>query len=168
MFKAGLPLQGLLHDMSKFSPTEFCASAKYWSGNRSPIDNEKDVTGYSLAWQHHKGHNPHHPEYWLENVMNPQEEITPLLMPYKYAVEMICDWVGAGMAYNSGEFNYNEPLEYFVKNNQHKRIHPAIKLFALDVLMTISSEKSFGVINEKVLSEKYKNNCNHYFNNYEQ
>ena len=55
-------------DLSKYGITEFCSSAKYFQGNRSPIDAEKEETGYSLAWQHHKGHNPHHWEYWIDNI----------------------------------------------------------------------------------------------------
>jgi len=34
---AGIPFQGLIHDLSKFSPSEFIESAKYFQGNRSPI-----------------------------------------------------------------------------------------------------------------------------------
>lgn len=48
-FKCGLIWRGLMHDNSKFGPTEFWASAKYWQGNRSPIDAEKEACGYSLA-----------------------------------------------------------------------------------------------------------------------
>ena len=46
-FICGLYKQGLLHDMSKFSPTEFWESVKYWQGTRSPIDACKEDKGYS-------------------------------------------------------------------------------------------------------------------------
>ena len=62
--KLGIPIQGLLHDMSKFSPIEFWESVKYYQGGKSsPINACKADKGYSLAWQHHKGRNPHHYEY---------------------------------------------------------------------------------------------------------
>lgn len=67
-FHVGLFKQGLLHDLSKYSPVEFITSAKYYQGNRSPINAEKEDKGYSLAWQHHKGRNPHHWEYWVDNL----------------------------------------------------------------------------------------------------
>lgn len=67
-FRIGLYKQGLLHDLSKYSPIEFLTSAKYYQGTRSPINAEKEDKGYSLAWQHHKGHNPHHWEYWVDNL----------------------------------------------------------------------------------------------------
>lgn len=62
----GITWQGLVHDLSKFSPAEFTASAKYFQGDKSPIEAEKEATGYSAAWNHHKGHNPHHWEYWTD------------------------------------------------------------------------------------------------------
>ena len=35
-FKAGIGLQGLFHDLSKYSPVEFFTGAKYYQGNKSP------------------------------------------------------------------------------------------------------------------------------------
>ena len=49
-FRCGLYKQGLLHDLSKYSWVEFSAGARYYQGNRSPIDREKEVKGYSLGW----------------------------------------------------------------------------------------------------------------------
>ena len=44
-FKVGLYRQGLLHDLSKYSPTEFLVGAKYYQGNRSPNNAEREATG---------------------------------------------------------------------------------------------------------------------------
>ena len=65
-FKCGLYWQGLVHDLSKYSLVEFIPQIKYWTGKRSPIDEEIDDIGYSSAWLHHKGRNKHHYEYWLD------------------------------------------------------------------------------------------------------
>ena len=62
-FKCGLYKQGLLHDLSKYSPTELKTGAKYWVGTRSPNSIERETIGYSSAWLHHKGRNKHHWEY---------------------------------------------------------------------------------------------------------
>ena len=35
-FKVGLYRQGLLHDLSKYSPSEFWTGVRYYQGNRSP------------------------------------------------------------------------------------------------------------------------------------
>lgn len=53
-FDCGLYKQGLLHDLSKYSWVEFSSGVKYFQGNRSPIDKEKEVIGYSKGWLHHK------------------------------------------------------------------------------------------------------------------
>ena len=56
-FKIGLYRQGLLHDLSKYSPTEFLVGCKYYQGTMSPNNAERKEKGYSLAWLHHKGRN---------------------------------------------------------------------------------------------------------------
>ena len=35
--RAGIPWRGFVHDLSKFSPTEFAESVKYYVGVHSPI-----------------------------------------------------------------------------------------------------------------------------------
>ena len=64
-FEVGLYKQGLLHDMSKYSPTEFIESSKYYTGKHSPISEAKRENGYSKAWLHHKGRNKHHSDCLL-------------------------------------------------------------------------------------------------------
>ena len=54
-FRIGLYRQGLAHDLSKYSWTEFSKGCRYWQGNRSPNNAEREDTGVSLAWLHHKG-----------------------------------------------------------------------------------------------------------------
>ncbi len=124
-FKCGIYKRGLLHDLSKYGITEFMSSAKYFQGNRSPIDAEKAETGYSIAWQHHKGHNPHHWEYWIDNLGTYENK--PIKIPYEYVVEMICDWLGAGIVYSKNKPDYDkpysEPLEYYNKFKKERLLH---------------------------------------------
>ena len=49
-WRVGLYRQGLTHDLSKFSPVEFAAGARYYQGNRSPNEIERREKGYSAAW----------------------------------------------------------------------------------------------------------------------
>lgn len=108
--------RGLFHDMSKFSPQEFFSSARYFCGDRSPISREKEEKGYSLAWQHHHNHNPHHWEYWMDG-------LTPVEIPMKYVREMICDWIGAGKAYNKAVWTRSTPFNWFKSQlEEHKVI----------------------------------------------
>ena len=65
-FQVGLYRQGLLHDLSKYTWTEFKTGVRYYQGDRSPNAAEKEIMGYSPAWLHHKGRNKHHFEYWTD------------------------------------------------------------------------------------------------------
>ena len=94
--KAGVLWQGLRHDLSKYSPTEFLPGIKYYTGQRSPNEGERAENGYSLAWIHHKGRNKHHFEYWTD--YNPVSKLVePVEMPVNYVAEMFCDRVAAGL-----------------------------------------------------------------------
>ena len=78
--KAGIPFRGLMHDLSKYSITEFFESAKYYNGGFSPISTCKKENGYSKAWLHHKGRNKHHHEYWYDYAAPDKAAV----IPYKY------------------------------------------------------------------------------------
>lgn len=121
-FKFGLYRRGLLHDLSKFSITEFAPSARYFQGTSSPIDKEKQEKGYSAAWLHHKAHNKHHQWYWMDWDSN--QDPTPCQIPREYVYEMIADWIGAGMVYGkkSGkEWSWDEPYEYYKAHNRNSK-----------------------------------------------
>lgn len=118
----GIWWQGIVHDLSKYSPIEFSPSAKYFQGNRSPIEAEKEDCGYSFAWLHHKGCNPHHWEYWID--FGSKGEIIADRIPKKYVIEMLCDWIGAGKVYAKGEWSQNDPLDYYNKVRAGRYFHP--------------------------------------------
>lgn len=113
--KAGIPIQGLVHDLSKFSPTEFLESVKYYQGASSPIDACKKEKGYSNAWFHHKGRNKHHYEYWTDNFDYGGK---PIEMPLKYKKEMICDYMAAGRAYYGSKFTFEKEYEWWQNKKQ--------------------------------------------------
>ena len=122
-FKAGIGFQGLFHDLSKFSPTEFIPGAKYFEGTRSPNEAERENTGYSLAWIHHKGRNRHHFEYWTDyNAVTRIME--PVPMPDRYIKEMFCDRVAACRVYMGKAYDRTAPLKYFYKGIKTRVIHP--------------------------------------------
>lgn len=130
-FKQGLYWQGLTHDLSKYSPTEFFESVKYYQGDSSPIVAAKKDKGYSLAWQHHKGRNPHHYEYWTDNYDN---GTTTLIMPYKYFVEQICDYIGAARAYMGKDFSYVKEWEWWkARKSRGLAMHPKV-IQMLDII----------------------------------
>lgn len=138
-FKAGIGLQGLFHDLSKYSPAEFLAGAKYYKGNKSPNEGEREIYGYSPAWLHHKGRNKHHFEYW--NDYDPiAKKVLPVEMPKRYLVEMFCDRVAASMIYQGKNYKQTYPLEYFNRGKANRFIHKNTS-DKLEELLTMLAEK---------------------------
>ena len=137
-FKCGLFKQGILHDLSKYSFTEFRSSAKYFQGKSSPIDAEKNVNGYSLAWQNHKGKNKHHWQYWTDFENG---KLIALLMPPKYLSEMICDWIGAGKAYNKGKWSVNTFKSWYENNKDLMILHEETRKCIEELIGKSNSEK---------------------------
>lgn len=76
------------HDESKYSIEEYDAYDTYFYGPMS-----KDVKeNFNYAWLHHIHENPHHWQYWVLINDDPEEGTVALDIPYKYVIEMICDW----------------------------------------------------------------------------
>lgn len=122
-FRAGIGWQGLFHDLSKYSPREFLAGARYYQGNRSPNEVEREKFGYSPAWLHHKGRNRHHFEYWTD--YSPVERrVMPVKMPLKYVAEMFCDRVAASKIYQGDKYTQEHPIAYFMGGKPRRSIHP--------------------------------------------
>ncbi len=120
---AGILWRGLLHDLSKYTPTEFCQGARFYKGTRSPNEAERETLGFSKAWMHHKGRNRHHFEYWTD--YNPEtRKVGPVKMPLVFVKEMFCDRVAASKIYQKENYNQNQPLEYFLKGKSNRSIHP--------------------------------------------
>lgn len=122
-FKCGIFWQGIKHDLSKYSPTEFFESVKYYQGTSSPINAAKADKGYSDAWFHHKGRNKHHYEYWMDNFDDGGQNI---IMPFKYWVELICDYLGASHAYNNNDFSYYNEFKWWEEKSKHCAMNPAL------------------------------------------
>ncbi len=112
-FKVGLYRQGFMHDLSKFSWTEFRVGVLYFQGDRSPNTAERTELGYSTAWLHHKGRNRHHYEYWIDMRGNRDANFEGKPMPTRYVVEMMCDRMAASKVYQGSAYTDSSALEYF-------------------------------------------------------
>jgi len=156
-WKAGLYWQGITHDLSKYSFAEFIEYAHYFQGTSSPVDAAKREKGFCFAWQHHKGRNPHHYEFWVDNLDGGG---VPLIMPYKYAVEMLCDWIGAGKVYNAEKWTIKEPFEYFKnKIKGRAKIHPLIINF-LEIVLQEYAEVGNSIFADNKLKVIYNKEIN--------
>ncbi len=121
--RAGILWQGLRHDLSKYSPTEFLAGARYYQGNRSPNEGEREAYGYSYAWMHHKGRNKHHFEYWTDYTSRTRT-MSPVRMPVRYVKEMVCDRMAASKIYQKEKYTDASSIEYFMRAKGRRVIHP--------------------------------------------
>jgi len=122
-FRVGLYKQGLLHDLSKYSLTEFKTGLKYYQGNRSPNNAEREELGYSLAWLHHKGRNKHHNEYWVDYDIRGGRTLAGMKMPERYVVEMFLDRIAASKNYQKQAYTDRSPLIYYENGREYVVMH---------------------------------------------
>lgn len=126
--KAGILWQGLRHDLSKYTLTEFLGGARYYCGYKSPNEEERRKYGYSPAWLHHKGRNKHHFEYWVDYVPGDEHIINGVPMPRKYIAEMVMDRISASRNYLGDKYDQHQPLQYYLKGKEKLWfIHPKTK-----------------------------------------
>ncbi len=143
-FRAGIFWQGLLHDLSKYSPAEFLPGAKYYQGNRSPNVGERIACGYSSAWLHHKGRNKHHYEYWTDYNMDIHRTV-PVKMPLKYLKEMVCDRIAASKIYKKDSYTDASPLEYYLRGHDGRIMHDDTAAL-LEALLTLLRDRGEDVL----------------------
>lgn len=139
-FRLGLIKQGLLHDLSKYSPSEFIVGARYYQGYRSPNNAEREARGYSAAWLHHKGRNKHHYEYWIDYSATEGKGMVPARMPDRYLAEMYVDRVAASKIYNGENYRDDMPLKYFLKGKPKILMEKHTK-FTLELLLRMLAEE---------------------------
>ncbi|WP_066452567.1 DUF5662 family protein [Anaerotruncus rubiinfantis] len=155
-FAVGLYKQGLLHDLSKYTPVEFMAGAKYFQGSRSPNEAERLEKGYSAAWLHHKGRNKHHLEYWIDYSPREDFRMAGMKMPVNYVAEMVCDRIAASKTYRRGAYTDADPYEYFLHSRDHYLIHPETRALLEELLLMLRNEgeqKTFAHIRRQVLGK---------------
>lgn len=138
-WRVGLYWQGLTHDLSKFSPVEFSAGAKYYQGNRSPNEIERREKGFSAAWLHHKGRNKHHLEYWIDYAAD-GSGMCGMKMPIQYVIEMFCDRVAASKIYQGATYTQTHPLEYYLRGKPRRVIHPQTAALLEEWLTCLAQE----------------------------
>lgn len=156
-FQVGLYRQGLLHDLSKYSWTEFKIGCKFYQGSRSPNNAEREAVGYSSAWLHHKGRNKHHYEYWIDYGLDGEKGMIGMKMPVKYVVEMFLDRIAACKVYKGEEYTDRSPLEYYLKGKGEYLMHPdtqALLEKLLRMLAKEGEEKTYRYIRINILRKR--------------
>lgn len=152
-FRLGLYKQGLLHDLSKYSPTEFIPGCKYYQGNRSPNNAEREAKGVSLAWLHHKGRNKHHYEYWIDYGTGVEKGMQGMKIPNRYIVEMFCDRVAAAKNYNGSNYTDAASWEYYERGREYAILHKESRELLEKLLLMLKEqgeEITFAYIKENI------------------
>ena len=158
-FKVGLYRQGIMHDWSKYTPTEFLVGCKYYQGNMSPNNAERADKGYSTAWLHHKGRNKHHLEYWIDYSASDKghDGMTGMKMPLKYVVEMFIDRISASKNYQKENYTDRSALTYYEKGKGHYMMHKdteAMLVYLLTMLAVKGEKETFRFVKNEVLKGK--------------
>ena len=153
--KVGQPWRGLVHDLSKYSPTEFWEGVKYFNGKHSPITDCKRDKGYSQAWLHHKGRNKHHTDYWVD-LSAPDK--TPII-PYPYVAEMLCDKLAAGMIYKGKDWTKEYELEYWLNERDKTLVNDQVEALITDAFTQVSEEGIDKTLTKENVKKLYKKYC---------
>jgi hypothetical protein len=115
----GLFIHAIMHDLSKFLPSEFIPYAKFfYSKNRTKNyrQSDEDDPNFQKGWNHHQKRNKHHWNYWVS--VTRKDEIIPVEMPMKYVRQMVADWNGMSRKFGGSTD------EYFNKNKGSMILHP--------------------------------------------
>lgn len=153
-FKVGLYRQGLLHDLSKYSPTEFFVGCHYYQGTRSPNNAEREEKGYSLAWLHHKGRNKHHMEYWIDYSLEKSGQMIGMDMPVNYVVEMVIDRIAASKNYQKEDYADDSAWNYYERGKDHYLLHPHTRQLLEKLLLMVKEkgeENTYHYIRKEIL-----------------
>jgi len=142
--KLGIPLLGVIHDLSKFSGAEFMAYAR--RQNLDDYPSEYDIatagyngklrnsyeeikTGFGYGWLHHFHNNKHHPEHYViiwrglpcfyDHIGHQiSDNIAAFPMPEPYRREYLADLRAMSRAFG------NDVREWYVDNCDGILLHP--------------------------------------------
>lgn len=110
--KLGIPLRGLLHDVSKFLPDEWFPYKNFFYGEKT----DETKQAFDEAWLRHIHRNPHHWQNYL--LCEDSGKIKILEMPLPVLLEMIADWRGVGKAQG-----FDSVREWYKKNKDVMVLH---------------------------------------------
>jgi hypothetical protein len=153
VFIAGLSIKApicnlIIHDWSKFLPSEFIPYANYFYGSQISLKSDtiklyNRIYGtefpeswtkeywsgkFDLAWNFHQKRNPHHWQYWV--LLEDSGKIKCLDIPDKYIKEMVADWIGAGKA-KTGKI---EVCEWYYRNKKRIQLSPNTRIKTEEML----------------------------------
>lgn len=138
-WRLGVPWLGLVHDLSKFRPSEWRPYVAFFHGKKAKP--RRDSTGYykptdtgdaafDFAWLLHQKRNRHHWQWWVLPDDGGGLKVLPI--PDRYRREMLADWRGAGRAQGTPD-----TLKWWLANNHKMRLHPETRAWLEAQLGTV-------------------------------
>lgn len=149
-WRLGIPIQGLLHDLSKMLPDEWFAYVESFYGYhaRNKLERPEYVKdAFNLAWLLHQHRNPHHWQFWRLRMDDGSTKLIP--MPENYVREMLADWRGAGRAItgssNIGEWYRKNYSNIELADETRERLHELMEYnelpFSVRMMMPVKWKK---------------------------
>ena len=130
-----------IHDDSKYSKEEYDAYDTYFYGGKRT----KEIKyNFNYAWLHHIHNNPHHWQYWVLINDDPDNGIVALDIPYKYVIEMICDWWS--FSWRTG--NLYEIFNWYDKHKDYMILSENTRELVEDILAQIKKKLDESTSNE--------------------
>lgn len=146
LFKHKLFYRALVHDMSKFLPSEFIPYTRWFYGKAY----KQDIISYDVAWLKHQHRNRHHWQHWI--LRYDDGPTITLQMPDKYAKEMACDWLGAGKAI--GQAGIEDVLTWYEINKNNMILHSKTRA-QVRRLLGVPPQKRNKVSNQVKIGTEY-------------
>lgn len=155
--------QLVLHDLSKFTPTEWFGYTNYFYAretvkkrlallalhpDREVVREESaELTAlldhwkakFNEAWNHHQKANKHHWQYWV--LRNDDGKVVALKMPDRFVREMVADWAGASLAIRG----YDDTLNWYAKNRDLMMLHEETRKRVEELIGYVSREVQLSV-----------------------
>jgi hypothetical protein len=145
-WKRGLYLRGIMHDMSKFRPSEFIGFSGNFIVPDESMKHQSISTRHSnfeKSWLLHQNRNKHHWQYWI--LIGDGGEEHCLEMDRTSCIEMLCDWIGAGKAHGMVSPPDDPLLEtrnWFLLHQSLIRLHPNSEKYVRSELGLKTDDKS--------------------------
>lgn len=125
----------LEHDLSKYTVDEYKAYDNYFYTNPvEEIVKKIDKRCFKYAWLHHQNTNRHHWQYWV--LINDEDGIEPLEMPFMDICEMVADW--GSFAYQKKDGS--ELIKWYESHKDKMILHETTRMHVEELVPKLASE----------------------------
>lgn len=125
------------HDKSKNESDEYDAYDAYFYGRNRSFQVVQD---FNYAWLNHIHRNPHHWQHWILLNDEPNDGEIILDIPYRYILEMICDW----WTFSWAKGDLTEIFNWYDQHKSYMKLSEKTRKTVEDILWKIRLELQKG------------------------